>query len=204
MVRDASPKSQPTWVMLLTMRPELARCLQLRQQLQLPTDRDVLRGLVLSDDEVERIALALPLTRDQWRLGHVLHRAAAPAHRPDDRVVLRRLDRIEDRLRIAEIARALEHVDRDLEQRMLEADRLRPRPLRRARIGVGQFARALAGEPRLERMVWRPPDLGREPVAAGAERVDDGREEQRLADGDDLRPETLLRRLRPEGCEVGR
>src|SRR3954470_2741514 len=53
-------------------------------------------------------------------------------------------------------------------------------------------------------MVWRPPDLGREAVAACAERVDDGGEQQRLADGDDLRPEALLRRLRPEGREVGR
>src|SRR5438093_383962 len=114
----------------------------------------------------------------------------------------RRRDRIEDRFRIAEISGTFEHVDRDLEQCMLEPDRLRPGPLRCARIGVGQFARALAGQPRLERMVRRPPDLGGEPVAAGAERVDHGGEEQRLADGDDLRPEALLRRLRPEGREV--
>src|SRR5262245_37700714 len=131
---------------------------------------------------------ALPLARDERRLGDVLDRPAGPAHRPDDRTVVGRRDRIEDRFWIAEIPRALEHVDRDLEQRMLEADRLGPRPLRRPRIGVSQFARALAGEPRLERMVRRPPDLGGEPVAAGAERIDDRGAEERLADGAGLGP----------------
>src|SRR4051812_28424089 len=53
-------------------------------------------------------------------------------------------------------------------------------------------------------MVRRPPDLAAEAIAARAERFDDGGEEQRLADGDDLRLETLLRTLRPEGREVGR
>ena len=50
----------------------------------------------------------------------------------------------------------------------------------------------------------RPPDFGGESVAARAERVDDRREQQRLADGNDLGAEALLRRLRPEGREVGR
>ena len=53
-------------------------------------------------------------------------------------------------------------------------------------------------------MMRRPPDFAGEPVAAFAQRVDDGGEQQRLADGDDLRLEALLRRLRPEGREVGR
>src|SRR5262249_56623608 len=92
------------------------------------------RGLVLGDDEVEGIALALPLAGDERRLGDVLDRLAGPAHRPDDRIVVRGRDRLENRLRIAQALCALEDVDRDLEQRVLEADRLRPRPLRPARI----------------------------------------------------------------------
>src|SRR4029453_18671175 len=82
--------------------------------------------------------------------------------------------------------------------------RLRPWPLGGGDIGVGELAGALAGKAGLERMARRPPDLGGEPVAARAERIDHRGEQQSLADGDDLRAETLLRRLRPEGGEVGR
>src|SRR4029079_2030680 len=53
-------------------------------------------------------------------------------------------------------------------------------------------------------MVWRPPDLAAQPIAAFAQRLDDRREQQRLANGDDLRPEALLCRLRPERREVRR
>ena len=44
----------------------------------------------------------------------------------------------------------------------------------------------------------------REAVAAVAERLDHRREQQRLADGDDLRLEALLRGLAPEGGEIRR
>jgi hypothetical protein len=69
---------------------------------------------------------------------------------------------------------------------VLEADRLRPRPFGGADIGVGEFFRALPGETGFERMIRRPPDLGRESVAARAEGVDDRRKQQRLADRDIL------------------
>ena len=48
-----------------------------------------------------------------------------------------------------------------------------------------------------------PPDLGREAVAQVAERLDRTREQQRLAERDDLRLEALLARLRQEGLRVG-
>ncbi len=63
---------------------------------------------------------------------------ARPLHRPDDGFVIGGHDRIEDRLRLRRL-RALEHVDRHLEQRMLEADRLRPRPPGGRHIGVGEL-----------------------------------------------------------------
>ena len=50
----------------------------------------------------------------------------------------------------------------------------------------------------------RPPDFRGEAIATLAERIDHRGEQQRLADGDDLRLEALLRRLRPEGGEVRR
>src|SRR5262249_19707430 len=99
---------------------------------------------------------------------------------------------------------ALEHVERDLEQRVLEADRLRPWPFGGVDVGLGELFRALPGETGLERMARRPPDFGGEAVAARAERLDHRREQQRLADGDYLRAEALLRRLRPETGDVGR
>ena len=43
----------------------------------------------------------------------------------------------------------LEHVDRHFEQGVLVADRLRPRPLGRLDIGVGERARAFARQPDL-------------------------------------------------------
>src|SRR5690349_6479037 len=152
----------------------------LRQQLQLAADRNFRGRLVGDDDEVELVALALPLAGDEGRLGDVLHRLAGPFHRPDHRVVVGRDDRGEDSLRVEALG-ALEHVDRHFEQRVLEADRLRPWPLGCARIGMGELLRALASETRLERMVRRPPDLAGEPVPTGPERVDHRREEQRLA-----------------------
>src|SRR2546422_5546182 len=53
-------------------------------------------------------------------------------------------------------------------------------------------------------MVRRPPHLGGEPLADGAEGLDRAWKEQRLADGHRLRPEALLARLGPKGREVGR
>src|SRR6185503_6080524 len=53
-------------------------------------------------------------------------------------------------------------------------------------------------------MVRRPPDLAAETITALTQRLDNRREQQRLSDGDDLRPEALLCGLRPEGREIRR
>src|SRR5512139_679565 len=50
----------------------------------------------------------------------------------------------------------------------------------------------------------RPPDLAAEAIAALAEGFDHGWEKQGLTNGDDLRSEALLCRLRPEGYEIRR
>src|SRR3981189_2842883 len=110
------------------------RTRNLRQQLQLAADQDLGRRLVGGDDEIELVALALPLARHQRRLGDVLPRLSGPFHRSDDRSVVGRNDRVENRLRL-QILGALEHVDCNLEQRVLEADGLRPGPPGPRRIG---------------------------------------------------------------------
>src|SRR5262249_47653154 len=69
----------------------------LRQQRQLPAGGDLRRGLVGGDDEVELVALALPLAGDERRLGDVLHRLARPLHRPDNGLVVGGDNGIEDR-----------------------------------------------------------------------------------------------------------
>src|SRR5712672_1656037 len=53
-------------------------------------------------------------------------------------------------------------------------------------------------------MVRRPPHFRRKIVAVLAERLDGHREQDRLADRGDLRPEALLQRLFPECREIGR
>ena len=105
---------------------------------------------------------------------------------------------------ILQVLSPLQHVERDLEQPMVEADRLRPWLAGRRGIGVAQFLCALAGQARLEGMTWAPPDFRAQPVAPIAQRRHRRGEQQRLADGHDFRLEALLRRLRPEGREVGR
>src|SRR3954451_631138 len=52
-------------------------------------------------------------------------------------------------------------------------------------------------------MMRRPPDFARQPATARPERFNNGGKQKGLSDSDDLRPETLLRRLRPKGGEVG-
>ena len=85
---------------------------------------------------------------------------------------------------------ALERIGRDLEQRVREADRLRPLLLGAALVGRGQRLRALLRQRRRERMRRAPPDLGGQAVAEIAERLDRAREQQRLAERDHLRPDS--------------
>src|SRR5215471_14006292 len=101
------------------------RCNNLPQQVQLAANGNFRRGLVGGDDELELVAGALPLARDQRGLGDVLHRRAGPLHRTDNGAVVGCYDRIQDGLWFQALG-ALEDVDGDFEQRVLEADRLRP------------------------------------------------------------------------------
>src|SRR5262245_42656731 len=115
-----------------------------RQQLQLAAHRNFRRGLVGGDDQVELVGLALPLPRDERRLGDVLHRLAGPLHRADHRFVIGRHDGIEDRLRLQRL-RTLEQVDGDLEQRVLDDNWLRPTPAGGGDIDSGVLGRVLDG-----------------------------------------------------------
>src|SRR5262245_3707601 len=171
-------------------------------RLQFASKRNIWRGLVLGDDQIEFAVLSLPLSRNERSLGDVLHRRSGPLNRTDDRLVIGRHDRFENGLRIPQILRPLEDVDRNFEQCVLETDRLGPRPVRCLGIGIGKLSTALPREPRFERVVWRPPDLAGQPIAARAQRFDNRRKQQGFADGDDLRLESLLRGLRPECREI--
>ncbi len=149
----------------------------------------------------------LPLAADQRRRAHVLHRvlgtASLPGDRPDQRVVVGRGDGVADRLGLQRLG-PLQAVDRDLEVGVLEADRLGPLLAGRGLVGVAELLRGLAGEVRLERVVMRPPNLGRHARAAIAQRLDRGREQQRLGRRHDLRPIALLGALGPEDRELRR
>ena len=59
----------------------------------------------------------------------------APIDGTDDGLEIGRYDRLQDRLRVLQVLGALEHVERDLEQAVREADRLRSTacPWRRCR-----------------------------------------------------------------------
>src|SRR5262249_53725624 len=123
---------------------------------------------VFSDNEIELSVFALPLAGNEWRLGNVFHRGSRPLDWPDDRLIIGCDDRLEDRFWIVHIFGALEDIDRYLDQRMLKTNWLRPRPVRRLGIGVGELLATLASQTGLERMVWCPPDFTRKPVAARA------------------------------------
>src|SRR5262245_11119759 len=179
--------------------------LRLRERSQGTARGEARRARVRHDRHVERHALAAPpLPTDQRRLGHVADRPLAPADRAGDRVEIGRLDGGEHGVLVVDARRTLEHVEADLEERVNEAERLRPLLLRLLRVGGGQLAGGGPGERRLERMLRRPPDLGRHAVAEVAQRLDRAREQQGLAHRGDLWSESLLRGLLPEGRPVRR
>ena len=131
----------------------------------------------------------------------------APSQRDaaDDRVELGRGDRLRPSRPPRRPLAPLQDVDRDLEQRVDEADRLRPllagrraRRRRRASLADMPVSDDLNG--------WlgdhQTSDDRLLPLVA--ERLDRDREEDRLADRRRLRLEALLARLVPEGGEVRR
>src|SRR5215813_1572812 len=77
----------------------------------------------------ERIctALPLPLTSNKRCLADILDRSAAPFDASHNRFVIGRFDRVENCFRIVDARSAFQDIDGNFEQRMLEADRLRPR-----------------------------------------------------------------------------
>src|SRR5215831_5005040 len=143
--------------------------LWLGDRLQLASERNIRCRFVFGNDEIELAVLALPLPGDQWRLGDVLHRRPGPLDWANDRLVVGRDDRFENRFRVTHVFGPLKNVYRHLEQRVLKANRLRPRPVRCLGVGFGELLATLAGQAGFERMVWRPPDLAREPVATPAQ-----------------------------------
>ena len=101
---------------------------------------------------------------DELRLGDVRERLPGPLDRPDDRVQVRGGDRRDDGVG-REVRRALQDVDGDLDQRVGEADRLRPLLARRRRVRVGELLRRLIRQRRAEWVRRTPPVLGGHPFA---------------------------------------
>src|ERR1700751_4818183 len=107
--------------------------------LHLAADRDCRRRAVVGDDDIVLAILEPPLAADQRGLGDVLggewrQVRTTPLQLAYDRVEIGRSNRRSKRLGVA-VRRTLEHIDRDLEQRMGKADRLRPLLLGRGLIG---------------------------------------------------------------------
>src|SRR4029453_1190058 len=181
------------------MGSPLADGLRLPERLQCPSRGDVRRRLVTDDDHVEGEVLALhPLATDERGLGDVGHGPLGPADRSHDRVEVGGLDRGDDRGLVVHARRPLQRIEADLEERVDEAERLRPLLLGLRRVGGGQLARGGAGERRLERMLRRPPYLSGHAGAERAQRLHRAREEQGLAHAGDLGLEALLGGLLPE------
>src|SRR5947208_3613430 len=128
-IRRSQPGAGP-----LFFRPDARK--RLGQELQFATHRNRGRGLVRGNDQVETVALALPLPGNERSLSHILDGLAGPLHGADYRFVVGGDHGIEDRLGVERL-RALEHVESNLEQRVLETDRLRPRPFSGDYIGIG-------------------------------------------------------------------
>src|SRR5919106_2687635 len=181
--------------------------LRLPERPQLASHRDARRAPVAHDRDVEPAGRALggaPLTSDERRLRDVRHRALGPADRPHERVEIRGLDRRHDRPLVIEARGALERIEADLEERVDEAERLRPLLLGLARVLGGEGGGRRAGQRRLEGVLRRPPDLGRHAVAELAERLDRAGEQQRLAHAGHLGAKALLGGLLPERRPVRR
>ena len=94
-------------------------------------------------------------------------------------------------------------VEAHLEQGVDEPDELRPLLAGRLRVLVGQRLCVDSRQRAGEGVGGGPPHLGRETVAAVAERLDGRREQHRLGHRDDLGVEVLLLGLGPERAEVG-
>src|SRR5271165_1258818 len=79
-IRSATTTAPKRFEIFSSARMGMGRCFLLTsprvlpQQRQRAADGDFRRGLVRRDDELEVVALALPLAGDQRRLRHVLHR----------------------------------------------------------------------------------------------------------------------------------
>src|SRR5205814_2252734 len=104
------------------------KALLVRDRQELPRPLQPGHALAADDDELVLVLRALaPLRAREQRLRHVRHRALRlPAHPPDDGVQVGGLDRVHDRLLVVHVLRPREHVGGDLEERVREADRLRP------------------------------------------------------------------------------
>ena len=89
-----------------------------------------------------------------------------------------------------------------LEQRVRGSDGLGPLAARLRLVGTGESAGRLAVERGVVRHVGTPPRVGRDVIHQRAERGDVRGEQQHLGDRGQLRLESLLGSLLPEGVEV--
>src|ERR1700730_8622879 len=120
-------------------------------RLHLAAGRNVWRSPVVGDDDVVFIAvLHAPLAADQRCLCDVFRGEwrqvrSVPLYLADHGIEIGRGDRSDQGFGIA-LRRTLQRIDRHLEQRMHEADRLRPLLLGRGLVAGGEFFRTHAGE----------------------------------------------------------
>src|SRR5256886_7723018 len=105
---------------------------------------------------------------------------------------------------VRRVARSFHRIERNFKQRMNETDRLGPLLAGCLLVAFGEVGSADAAQARFVGMAGRPPHLGRNVVAALAERLNGCREQQSLGNGHHLRPEAFLARLIPERRKVRR
>src|SRR5579859_1938680 len=201
--RFRTPCAASKGVPLVLTRQVLAVRLQLRR------DGDLRVVVVLRDLglDLELAARLHPLRADDRPVRHrPWDRALGEVHLADRRADDERLERLGDgRLALRIVAR-LERGQPDLEDRDRGADLLQPLASGRLRVGVGDLLVGHAERRRAIRPCGAPVDGRGEVVPEAAEGDDLGGEQARLRDLRDLHLlcVALLRRLPPEGREVGR
>ena len=165
--------------------------------------------LVLGNDHVVFVVGQPPLAAHKRRLcdvpcGEGRHLVGAEDNRTDDRIKLGRADGLGQRGAVRRVARSFHGIDRNFKQRMDETNWLGPLPAGCLLVAFGEVGSADAAQARFVRMAGRPPHLGRNVVAALAERLNSCRKQQGLGDGHHLWSEAFLARLIPERCKVRR
>src|SRR2546430_4231138 len=151
------------------------------QGLHVTAKRNLRCLLVLGNHHVVFVAGQPPLAAHKRRLcdvpcGERRHLVGAEGNKTNDGIKLGRADGLGQRGAVRRVARSFHGIDRNFKQRMDETNWLGPLPAGCLLVAFGEVGSADAAQARFVGMAGRPPHLGRNVVAALAERMNGFRE----------------------------